>query len=302
MKRLIRSKWLKIMVSVLAVIGLILLAYAYFVEPDRLVVRFDTVSIKGWNPAFDGLKIAVLGDIHGGSNSITEERLREIVARTNEQEPDVIVLLGDYVAHPSPFNPFAEKTVLMPASTVFQNLAGLRAKYGVYAVLGNHDGWYGDGLVAGEATRQGYVVLQNRAISLEKDGQHLRILGLRDHLSLPSSWARVASDAKKALEGTGDGDLIVLEHSPDVLPAITDERLISPDLKLFLAAHTHGGQVRLPLIGSPIIPSSYGQRYARGHVYDHDVDMYVTSGIGTSVLPIRFMVPPEIVILTIRSG
>ncbi|HYJ92153.1 MAG TPA: hypothetical protein VEV84_12645, partial [Pyrinomonadaceae bacterium] len=77
--------------------------------------------------------------------------------------------------------------------------------------------------------------------------------------------------------------------------------LISPDLKLMLAAHTHGGQVWLPLIGSPIVPSSYGQKYAYGHVQENGVDMFVTPGIGTSILPFRFMVPPEIAVLTIKS-
>jgi len=302
MKRLARSKWFRIGVTLIVAIGLVLLAYGYFIEPDRLIVRSETIFVKRWNPAFDGLRIAVLGDIHGGSNSITEERLREIVAKTNEQAPDLIVLLGDYVAHYSPFNPMRERgAVLMPPATIFQNLAGLKAKCGVYAVLGNHDGWYGDGLIAGEITRQGYQVLQNKVISIEKSGQHLRILGLRDHLSLPSNWARISSDAKKVLDGSGEGDLIVLEHSPDILPAVTDELAISPDLKLFLAAHTHGGQIRFPWIGAPVLPSSYGQKYASGHVNDHGVDMFVTSGIGTSVLPFRFMVPPEIVILTIRT-
>ncbi|HEY2866027.1 MAG TPA: hypothetical protein VGJ02_02950, partial [Pyrinomonadaceae bacterium] len=99
----------------------------------------------------------------------------------------------------------------------------------------------------------------------------------------------------------GSGPIIALEHSPDVLPIITGDYSISPDLKLMLAAHTHGGQVWLPLIGSPIVPSSYGQKYARGHVRDNGVDMFVTTGVGTSILPFRFMVPPEIAVLTLQS-
>ena len=97
------------------------------------------------------------------------------------------------------------------------------------------------------------------------------------------------------------GDLIVLEHSPDVFPWITQEYPISKDLKLFLAAHTHGGQVWFPVLGSLVVPSSYGQKYAYGHIKENDVDMFVTTGIGTSILPIRFLVPPEIAVLTIES-
>jgi predicted MPP superfamily phosphohydrolase len=85
------------------------------------------------------------------------------------------------------------------------------------------------------------------------------------------------------------------------MPVITGDLSISDDLKLVLAAHTHGGQVWFPVLGTPIVPSSYGQKYSYGHVKENGVDMFVTSGVGTSVLPIRFMMPPEIVVLTILS-
>ena len=85
------------------------------------------------------------------------------------------------------------------------------------------------------------------------------------------------------------------------MPVITGELSISPSLKLILAAHTHGGQVWLPIFGTPVVPSTFGQKYAYGHVKENGVDMFVTSGVGTSVLPIRFMMPPEIAVLTIRS-
>jgi len=111
----------------------------------------------------------------------------------------------------------------------------------------------------------------------------------------------MSTEAKALLAPTGDGDIIALEHSPDILPVITGDLSISPDLKLILAAHTHGGQVWFPIFGTPIVPSSYGQKYSYGHIRENNVDMFVTSGIGTSVLPIRFMMPPEIAVLTIRS-
>ena len=85
-----------------------------------------------------------------------------------------------------------------------------------------------------------------------------------------------------------------------MLPVISAEFSISPELRLILAAHTHGGQVWIPILGRPIIPSGYGQKYAYGHIVDKGMDMFVTSGIGTSVLPIRFMVPPEIAVVTIK--
>lgn len=278
------------------------LAYAYFIEPDRLVINHSTITIQNWDPAFDGLRIAMIGDIHGGSNNVTEEKLKEIVAKTNAEQPDMIVLLGDYVSEEQfAGNSGSGRPLRMPMATIADNLTGLKAKYGVYAVLGNHDGWYGDEKVAAELTRVGCRVLQNGVAVIEKDGKRLKILGLIDHLKLSPRWTQTSADLKPIANRNGEGNLIVLQHSPDILPIITGDLSISDDLRLILAAHTHGGQVWLPILGRPIVPSSYGQKYAHGHVVENNVDMYVTSGIGTSILPIRFMVPPEIVVLTVRA-
>lgn len=276
------------------------LAYAYFIEPTRLVINHSTLRIKNWNPAFDGMKIVMLGDIHGGSNGVTEERIREVVARTNEQEPDLVVLLGDYVSQERENKPITQRSLKMPVGTIADNLSGLTARYGVYAVLGNHDGWHGDENVAAELTRVGFRVLQNEVAVIEKGGQRLRIFGMKDHLKLTGGWLKTAAESKEILNQTGSGDVIVLQHSPDILNVIAGEFLISPDLRLILAAHTHGGQVRFPILGTPIVPSGYGQKYVHGHVFEKNVDMFVTSGIGMSVLPFRFLVPPEIAVLTIR--
>jgi predicted MPP superfamily phosphohydrolase len=279
-----------------AAAGVLLLSYAYFIEPNRLVVNKTEIKISKWNTAFDGLKIVAIADIHGGSNAVTQEKLHEIVDLTNQQKPDLVVLLGDYVSQYHGDH----QSVKMPMSEIADGLKGINAKHGVFAVLGNHDGWYNDGMVSVELEHVGYRVLDGECTNLNINGQPLRILGLKDHLKI-RSWRVFSDDAKSLLNACGDGDVIVLEHSPDILPTITGDLSISPDLRLILAAHTHGGQVWLPILGTPIVPSSYGQKYSYGHVKDGGVDMFVTSGIGTSVLPIRFMMPPEIAVLTIRG-
>lgn len=286
-----------------ALAGIACIGYAYFIEPRSLVLKHSTIHIKGWNPAFNGLKVVMLGDIHAGSNYVTEEKLRDVVARTNEQDADLVVLLGDYVSERQEDNPARRRELRMPVETMADNLSGINAKLGVFVVLGNHDGWYGAEEVAAAFKRIGYTVLQNEVAAVERNGNPLRLLGFKDHLKLNKSWKETSDDARALLEAAGGhGQVIALEHSPDILPIITEELSISPDLKLVLAAHTHGGQVWFPILGRPIVPSSFGQKYAYGHIYDRGVDMFVTSGIGTSVLPIRFMVPPEIVVLTIRTA
>jgi predicted MPP superfamily phosphohydrolase len=287
-------------IAALTVALLFFLAYAYFVEPRRLVENVQDLPVAHLDPAFDGLKIVAIGDIHGGSNYVTEDRIRDVVRLANEQQPDLIVLLGDYVTQGYSFTPINQRKLKMPMETVADALSGLHARLGVYAVLGNHDGWYDDGTVARELTRVGVTVLQNEVASVEVKGKQLRLIGLKDHMKLGPRWSQISSDTKSLISGS-TGQIILLEHSPDILPTITGDLSISPDLRLVLAAHTHGGQVWLPLIGAPIVPSSYGQKYLAGHIRENDVDMFVTTGIGTSVLPFRFLVPPEIAVLTLRA-
>ncbi|MEO8573658.1 MAG: metallophosphoesterase [Pyrinomonadaceae bacterium] len=282
--------------------GLACLAYAYFIEPNRLVVAQQEIRIKGWDPAFDGLRIAMISDIHGGSNGASAENIRRVVETTNAQNPDLVVLLGDYVSQGGTRQPIHEKPLLMPMRDVANNLSGLKAKFGVFAVLGNHDGWYGDEEVTAELTRVGYRVLQNEIVVIKQNGVPLRLFGMKDHLKL-DSWVSFNGMVRSVVAANPkEGQIIVLEHSPDILYILNYWKDLSPDLKLMLAGHTHGGQVWLPILGTPFVPSSVGQRYAHGHINEEGVDMFVTSGIGTSILPFRFMVPPEVAIVTVRRS
>jgi predicted MPP superfamily phosphohydrolase len=162
--------------------------------------------------------------------------------------------------------------------------------------MGNHDGWHDTKIIRNELERIGHRVLEDEAVSVEKNGEKLRIVGLSDSLSNNLQNGRVALDKLESKEGK----VIVLTHNPDDIMNVTEGALVSPDLVLFMAGHTHGGQCRFPIIGAPVVPSSYGQKYARGYIRDRNVDIFVTTGIGTSIFPVRFGVPPEISVLTIQ--
>ena len=124
----------------------------------------------------------------------------------------------------------------------------------------------------------------------------LHLYGLDDFELVPNYWARLRAAQEEWKMLKANEPLIVLSHSPDVFPWLPGR------VALTLAAHTHGGQVRLPGIGSPIVPSSFGQRFVRGEIVEGGRHLFVNTGIGTSIIPVRFGVPPEISILTLNRG
>ncbi len=256
--------------------------WSFFIEPNRLVIHEEAIQIDNWPKELSGLRIAIISDIHTGAPFVNDNKLREIVARTNQLNPDLVVLLGDYMSPNSWHSHRVEPEVTAAG------LKDLRAPLGVYSVLGNHDWWYNGTKVRAAFEQNGIGVLENETAEIKWRNSSFWVVGLAD------LWTR-PQRIQETLNMVPDGSTIVaITHNPDIFPRLPR------NMPLLLAGHTHGGQVNLPVIGRPIEPSDFGQRYAAGHVFEDGHHLFVTMGIGTSILPIRFRVPPEIVLLTIR--
>ena len=258
--------------------------WAFFIEPNRLIVRQETIQIQTWPRELDGLRVAVLSDIHVGGPFIDNKKLRLIVERTNQLQPEIIIILGDYMSGNGYVSERVEPEVF--AAT----LKDLRAPLGVYSVLGNHDWWYNGSKVRQGLEQNGIKVLENEVLKVEGRGNGFWLAGLADLWTRPQ---RIEATIEKVPVAE---PVIALTHNPDIFPKVPQR------VPLLLAGHTHGGQVSFPFIGPVIEPSDFGQRYVAGHVVENGHHLFVTTGIGTSIIPVRFGVPPEIVLLTLRAS
>ena len=189
-------------------------------------------------------------------------------------------------------------------------LAGLKAPLGVHAILGNHDWWEdrtaqqtrrGPTLGRLALERVGIPVYENDSVRLTKAGRAFWLAGLGDQLAFWPMRRRFPTlrigvdDLKATLDKVPDGDpVILLAHEPDIMVRVPER------VSLVLSGHTHGGQVRL-FGWSPIVPSRFGNRYAYGHVREQ-CDLIVSGGLGCSIIPVRFGMPPEIVVVSITGG
>lgn len=260
--------------------------YAWFVEPNQLVVRNVEIASADWHGA--PLTIAVLSDTHVGGPHMDAARMGRIVQRVNGLRPELVVLLGDYVnGHLEPHDRTpAENQEITGGIATF---AALRARYGVVGVIGNHDVWYDRTVVQSEMENAGVATLWNRHIVIRRTGGvPMVIAGLADDTT-------GHPDFEAALDGAPENaNTIIISHSPD--PFVHMPR--GP--ALMLAGHGHCGQVTIPFVGRPIVPLR-NDRFACGLIQENGEQMYVTAGLGTSMLPVRFLNPPEIVLITLRS-
>lgn len=259
--------------------------YAWLIEPRLLVVRHVEIVSADWRGA--PLTVAAIGDTHVGSPHVNAARMGRIVDRINRLEPDLVVLLGDYAGGHLPEaerSPRERQEILGGVAT----FAALGAPLGVVAVLGNHDSWYARASIARALEEAGVAALWNRNVVIDRDGGSFVVAGLAD------AWTG-EPDFSLALDGAEGRDTLLLSHSPDPFAQMPRGPA------LMLAGHGHCGQVTIPLIGRPIVPLR-NRRYACHRIEENGRVLYVTAGVGTSILPVRLLNPPEIVLITIRSA
>jgi uncharacterized protein len=265
----------------------LLAGYAGVIEPGwRLVVTEYRLTPPGWPRDFP-LKIAGIADPHAAEPYMSAARIEEIVSATNALAPDLVVLLGDFEAN------YRLVTRAVPGKTWAGLWAQCRAPLGVHAILGNHDWWFNHTRIRAAIDNAGIPVMENDAVRLIYRGRPFWLLGLGDQIAyirgpghfegvddLPGTLAKISDDAPA----------ILLAHEPDIFVKVPQR------ISLTLSGHTHGGQIRL--FGySPIVPSSYGNRFAYGHIVENGRHMIVSGGLGCSFAPVRLGVPPEIVLV-----
>jgi predicted MPP superfamily phosphohydrolase len=228
--------------------------------------------------------VAAIADVHAGGPNMTVEHIRRVVD-TNALAPDLVVLLGDYVAD----HRFVTEHV--PPNVWAGEFARLAAPLGAWAILGNHDWRHDVGAVRPAFANVGIPCLENRAVLLGKGDTRFWIAGLGDqmaHLVGPGKF-RGEDDLPATLDQvTTDHPVILLAHFVQVPRRVC----------LTLAGHTHGGQIRIPLLWPSFVPPQYGARFAYGHIVDRPAHERLRR-TGTSVAPVRLCVPPEIVHIVI---
>lgn len=240
--------------------------------------------------AFEGFRIAQLSDIHIGP-FMPEQEIRKYVAIANALKPDLTVLTGDFVTWDG-----------QTQGAAVNALSGLRAPFGVYGCLGNHDAWaHVEDSITGLFQRIGFRILRQERVEIATRGDAFNLIGI-DFQSLRRfgpGGTRVVHRFLEGLDALVSRDLtnILLSHNPD-----TFDRAAELGIDLSMAGHTHGGQVALEFISPEIAPSRLVTPYVSGWFQKPGGQLYVNRGIGTIGVPIRIGAPPEITVYELTCG
>ena len=258
--------------------------YAAAIEPQGLIVTRYALTPPGW-PAGRKRTITVVADLHAGGPDMTLAHIERVVDTANGLNSDLMVLLGDYTAT------YRFVTERVPFAAWAKQLARLRAPLGTWAILGNHDWWNAIADIRRALASVNIPVMENDAVLLGPEGERFWLAGLGDQLAyrLGHGRYRGVDDLPRTMaQIKTDDPVVLLAHEPDIFPRVP------PRVSLTLSGHTHGGQIRLPLVWPAFVPSQYGARYAYGHVVEDGRHIIVSGGLGTSFIPARLGVPPEI--------
>lgn len=267
-----KTIWRLIKLSFFASVAV--LFYAVFIEPYML----ETTPYIVENNALSDAKIVFAADFHIAPYPWEKWRLQRIVRKINEQNPDLVILGGDYLnGH--------EKKSTMPPQEIADILRKIVAPK--VAVLGNHDSYYGKKDVKKALQSADISVLDNQNLRLRIKDRWVTVAGVSDLSTDKPNIEKALKDAIKPV--------IFVTHSPDVFPKLKGRAAI------VFAGHTHGGQIVIPFAGAPLVPSDYGQRYRYGMITENNTLMLVSSGLGTSLLPMRFNSKPEIVEVSFKE-
>jgi len=269
---------------------LTLLIWACLIEPRWVAHREISLADTGLvSPSTHGLKVVLTSDWHLSKKPLwrvmTIARVQKIVADINASQPDVIIIAGDLIADRD-YKPTIAATA---PQEIAQVLGGLKAKYGVYATLGNHDWWFDGDAFMQALQAKGITVLENKSIKI--NGLDLWLTGIGDALTAHHKPIQ-------ALQGLPpNAPAIIAMHDPGTLKQVAASW--HNRNAIFMAGHTHGGQVYLPFIGALIVPATAPREWAYGWVSYLGKRMYVTSGLGVSILPVRMNMRPEWVTFTL---
>ena len=265
--------------------------YSGEIERHWIEISRHDVFLPGLSPAFNGLRIVQLSDIH--MDEYTEPFfLRRVIDRINRIAPDAVVLTGDYVSRGLASTHFTIGAAWQCANIL--NTLNCRQRY---AVLGNHDVVVGAQQVTAALTANGITVLRNAYLPIQRGGGRIWLAGLDDpvdghpdpELAIPAPIRNIPNEP-----------VVLMCHAPDYADHLLT-RAPGKAVALMLSGHTHGGQVRLPLIGALALPT-LGKKYVEGWFRLGDLQLYVNRGIGTVGLPLRLDCPPEITLFTLHAS
>jgi hypothetical protein len=253
----------------------------------ELSVENQTLALANLPQAFRGYRIAQISDIH--FDEYTEPWfVRRVVGEVNRLAPDLVLLTGDYVSNSPRGGQFAAEAMLRCANELRRLTCPLR-----YASMGNHDSILGPPLIRAGLASASIPMLFNQHVAIERNGERIWVAGLADALSN-------VPNLLKAIPANPDGPVILMCHEPDYADNVLEQGFAGR-VDVMLSGHSHGGQVRLPVIGALKL-SEGGRKYVQGLFRVGQMQLYVNRGIGTVGLPFRLNCPPEITLFTLRQA